>query len=479
MYNHLARVGNKMEEDLTSKKLIINKIRIPRKLSTSLARKICSPLWKRIIKSIEKKEVETILEIVKAIDTQKGSPCFPHPFVEALDTFPAKSIRQGMCNFIFFYDSNGENQWILCQCTSFVDAIFSSTYSGRHKSSVNDELILNSIKRVFKAEDKVNSKQCGIEKAIFSGFLLDQTRPYHHFYDQLKWLVHLRTKKPIVSDKSFFAPKYFKRNLSPSRKSPTFSMFPLVIGSNQLGIKLDKYSDYMEKVVYKDSLKDLHGGIINYRWNQAVSTLKKRSAKNKTLTLWFGISGQKRIWVEQEDFLPTLVQQLKPWFDSFVFFIDGYTQYECTDDHPIKGMKSTGISQDLEIVNSISQKLLPFSNTLIVNLVGQTYRKKIQQCQSVDFFIANAGAGQLTPHRFCKKPGILHSNEKHCVFSMGINNTTVKLVNKSLVKDVGNLFAKGKNGGANLAGIGFISYSIDVQVVIDMTVDMLKIDKSS
>jgi hypothetical protein len=58
---------------------------------------------------------------------------------------------------------------------------------------------------------------------------------------------------------------------------------------------------------------------------------------------------------------------------------------------------------------------------------------------------------------------------------MGINNTTVKLVDKSLVKDVGNLFTKGKNKKANKSGIGFISYSIDVQVIANMTVDMLKL----
>ena len=105
--------------------------------------------------------------------------------------------------FYFFYDSSGQNQWILCQCTSYIDAIFSSTYSDKHKSWVNDELLLASIKRVFKAEDKADAKQGGIEKAIFSGYLLDQIRSYHYFYDQLKWLVHLQTKKPIVNDKSF------------------------------------------------------------------------------------------------------------------------------------------------------------------------------------------------------------------------------------------------------------------------------------
>ena len=217
--------------------------------------------------------------------------------------------------------------------------------------------------------------------------------------------------------------------------------------------------------------------MIHYQWNQIVKRLKEISLRNKKLTLWFGISGQKRIWVEQEDFLPTLVQQLKPWFNSFVFVIDGFTQYEDTKYRAIQGSKATPVSQDLEVIDSIRQKLLPFKNASVVSLVGKTYRKKIQQCQSVDFFIANAGAGQLTPHRFCKKPGILHSNEKHCVFSMGINNTTVKLVNKSLVNDVGNLFTKGKNIEAKPAGLGFISYSIDVQVIVNMTADMLKLKK--
>ena len=104
-----------------------------------------------------------------------------------------------------------------------------------------------------------------------------------------------------------------------------------------------------------------------------------------------------------------------PWFDSFVLLIDGFTEYEDSNHVALRGSKSTPVSQDLDVVDSIREKLLPFSNITFISLVGQTYREKIQQCQSIDFFIANAGAGQLVPHRFCRKPGILHSNEKHCV----------------------------------------------------------------
>ena len=132
-------------------------------------------------------------------------------------------------------------------------------------------------------------------------------------------------------------------------------MFPLVIGSNQLGIKLDQYSDAMEKIVYKDSLIDMHGGTINYRLHQAINTIIKTPTKNKTLTLWFGISGQKRIWVEQEEFLPALVKQLKPWFDSFIFLIDGFTQMNA-----LMGMSMIPLvsKENPKIVNSIKQNLL-------------------------------------------------------------------------------------------------------------------------
>ena len=99
-----------MEENFAQEKEIKHKIHIPRKLPSSLVRKTQSPFWKKLVKSIEKNEVKTVLEIVKTIDKQKGFLCLPHPFVKAIDTFAARSVRQGMCNFIFFYDSNNENQ---------------------------------------------------------------------------------------------------------------------------------------------------------------------------------------------------------------------------------------------------------------------------------------------------------------------------------------------------------------------------------
>ncbi len=449
--------------------------KIPKKkLPDTLAQKVCNPIWKKIIDAIEHGDVQPILELINTIDKEQRSPCLPHPFKKSMDTFPTKSRREGMCNFIFFSDLNNNNEWILCQGTSFVDALFSTKDYGKHKLSINDKTIINSLRRVLRKENKKNQQNSKKNKAVFAGYLLDQTRPYHHFYDQLKWMVHLNNTKPIVSQNSFFRPKYLdKIKRFKLATEPTFSMFPLVIGSNQMGMKLDQYTDKMEKVVCQDSLKGFGISMLNYRWSTFIKDIKKISGNNNTLTLWFGISGQKRIWIEQEEFLPALVEELKPWFDSFIFLIDGFTNYENNKHETVKGAKSIPIEQDLEVIHSIRKKLLLHPNTSVVSLVGKTYRKKIQYCQSADFFIANAGAGQLVPHRFCKKPGILHSNEKHCVFPTGINNTTVKSVDKSFVKDVGNLFAKGK--GKERLGSGLISYSIKVQIVINMIKEMLEL----
>ena len=118
-----------MKKKLNSKKPEKYNFFIPPKLSSSLAEEVCSPLWKKIISSIENQEVEIILGIVKGIDTCEGILHLPHPFIDAVDTFPVKSMRHGMCNFIFFHDSTNRHRWILCQSTSFVDAIFSSSFA--------------------------------------------------------------------------------------------------------------------------------------------------------------------------------------------------------------------------------------------------------------------------------------------------------------------------------------------------------------
>lgn len=459
-----------MKKTPNPKRLGKYKFYIPAKLQSSLFEDVTSLWWKDVIESIENKDFNSILKILKKIDKTKGVLYLPHPFKEDTSTFPVKNIRRGMCNYIFFSDSSGNHQWILCQSTSFIDALFSKKLSSKHKYSVDDKIIINPLRSILKQEGKSIDKKQKNEKAKLEGYLLDQLRPYHHFYDQLKWLVHLNTKRPIISHHSFFVPSCLQRRTEIPRNYSTFSIFPLVIASGEP----DRFSKKMEKLIYFDSMQRGFRSTIVCKLKKIINLSKILPKRKEELRLWFGISGQKRIWLEQEDCLPILIQKLSPWFNSFTIYIDGFTRYEDSRLMPVVNSKLDPVNEDLEVFKSIQSKLSKFSNVSLVNLIGQTYRKKIQYCECVDFFIANAGAGQIVPHRFCRKPGILHSNQKHGIFPTEINNNIVKSVDKMLVKDVGNIFDNNEQADHDTRP-GFISYSIEPEVIISMTKELLEL----
>ena len=90
-----------MKKTPNPKRLRKYKFYIPAKLQSSLFEDVTSLWWKDVIESIENKDFNSILKILKKIDKTKGVLYLPHPFKEDTSTFPVKNIRRGMCNYIF------------------------------------------------------------------------------------------------------------------------------------------------------------------------------------------------------------------------------------------------------------------------------------------------------------------------------------------------------------------------------------------
>ena len=63
---------------------------------------------------------------------------------------------------------------------------------------------------------------------------------------------------------------------------------------------------------------------------------------------------------------------------------------------------------DIEVYQSIVQKLNAIDNVKVINLVGLTYSKKIEEFNTVNFFVANSGTGALVPSLFEEVVGIFH-----------------------------------------------------------------------
>ena len=47
-----------------------------------------------------------------------------------------------------------------------------------------------------------------------------------------------------------------------------------------------------------------------------------------SLTLWIGIPGQRRAWLEQWEGIPLILKNLSQYFPSIKVFVDGMTAYD-------------------------------------------------------------------------------------------------------------------------------------------------------
>src|SRR5690554_6063337 len=148
----------------------------------------------------------------------------------------------------------------------------------------------------------------------------------------------------------------------------------------------------MEDFVFKESIE--RSGVAN-------------TNNPKGLTIWFSITGQKRVWLEQVDACINIVEKLSNHFKEINLYVDGMTAMQ---DREIIN------KEDLVVFQKIKMQLNSTSNVKLVSLIGKKYKEKIAISESIDFFISNAGAGCMVPLRIAKKPGVLHSNKKLFTF---------------------------------------------------------------
>ena len=355
-----------------------------------------------------------------------------HPEQPGLVTQAVHSIQLGMANFVIMLDKEKKSPWLFAQCEGMIDLIV--TKNAFYKTSTSN---VNAIKSHI-------AKLSGLKfyrnvHAKPYGFLLNQIRPYHYFYDHLKnYIAFSKNKKPIFGEKSFFKPK------------PTFSgnkneyvwLFPATVGGNQLKVGASTlHNKRMEEYVALSA---------------AETRQEKSNAGKSHLTLWYGITGQKRQWLQQEEAIVNIVQELQPYFNTIEILIDGMTAPE--------GDKIENL-EDKSIYCNIEKKIANICS--VRSVIGLDYRRKIALCSEADVFIANAGTGCMVPLRFCKKSGVLHSNSRLNSFP-GTNQGTVKFFDRKYVKDV----PDPDSPRPDLA-----SYHIPWQHIFNLLVEVLNVEK--
>lgn len=362
-----------------------------------------------------------------------------HPFKPDIECACRASERIGMANVLFLSDENYENSWAAIQVVHFIDAIVvdDNCYIFNEAASDIVEKVAGKVVRkkfIPKLSKKTNQ---------FGGFVVDQSRPFHYFYDQL-----VNLKKFSLHDNFSFATWkncFFDPGLlgiAPGNKYDTkkyYYLFPTTIGGLQtfkgnIGLNRPDVAA-MENALLEAAFSD-----------------KKIADLGHDLRIWIGITGQKRCWKEQVSGYCNLVLELKNHFASIQLVVDGMT---ATHGQRIKNPEDELIYDEIyETLNGQVE---------LVKMIGEDYRTKILWASQCDFFIANAGTGCFVPLRVCKRPGVLHSNNTVFTFP-DTYPPAVKKVRKKYIHEVEDPLRRDP---------GFTSYHIPWQHVFNLSAEIL------
>ncbi len=350
-----------------------------------------------------------------------------HP-INNTPTICRSSKRIGMTNVLAFSCEGGRNRWAVIQLTNFIDAIYVDGLLFRIKKAIDVNVCLNAVKKIESNEVKL--KYTSNKKV--DGFIFSQLRPFHYFYDQYVNIFEFLAIDSCMSSRFY------------TDRSCYFDGPP---------------SD----VVFKDASKNgcyIMGSTCanQIETNHALSMHKflKSSVPKKPidtdLTIWMGVTGQKRVWLEQEVGYAEIINKISQNFIDVTVIVDGWTSFVNTE---VSNAEDNAVYR-----NIVANTTAP--NVEFVNLIGKDYREKISYGNSIDIFIANAGTGCMVPAMFCNKAGVLHANK---------SLNTFKLENDERIRIVPDMYIREEV--SDDASVMNVNYSIEWQVLYNLMVELL------
>lgn len=351
-----------------------------------MAEKLLASPYKELKEAYQDCDREAILQFAAEICAQDRVR-LPHPEDGTCICECIGGVMRDWSNILLFADSDRRNRWALIQAGSFINTLV--TESDQYHIAAGGQGQID--KWVTRYRDgKLNWLWDAQQE--FGGLSVFSDRPYHFLYDQLINVPEIADKitgelsVAHADNEHFFdAAKIYDNVRTLSIDPQKYYVLPNILYS--FPWRRWKPQEFFS---YANALED------------AITQKVERSELPGALNLWVGITGQKRSWLEQETGIPKIVKRLAERFGTVHVLVDGIT----APDRQI-----ANVPEDSQVAGAIIDEVArSCDNVTCETLVGQDYWTKIAYCAGTDAFIANAGSGCIVPLRFCKKPGVLHSN---------------------------------------------------------------------
>ncbi|EAI3161250.1 alpha-2,3-sialyltransferase, partial [Campylobacter jejuni] len=205
-------------------------------------------------------------------------------------------------NWVFFIDIKNKNPFLLGQVNSCINFILV-----KNSIIILDEGWSNLyIGAIDHARDFICGSCLDLKyKGIGFGFTLQNTRPAHFFNHILNGFINIDNTKPVYGKNIFFKPKFL---LYTEQKDLVY-FYP----TTKMNTNLVPMFNY----VYQESIRDF------------ITLIDKDIFKEKyDLTIWLGLPGERRNWVEQIEGVANILKHCNKYFKKIKVYIDGMTGYD-------------------------------------------------------------------------------------------------------------------------------------------------------
>ena len=127
--------------------------------------------------------------------------------------------------------------------------------------------------------------------------------------------------------------------------------------------------------------------------------------------VWFGIRVNRRLWIEQEDGVPAIVDRLRERFPSVAVVIDGMTTLDTSfgvfNTRLLESDRSS-IEKENLVVSKLTERFP--RDVKVVNLVGADIWEKILWTEIATVFVGAFGSGFVWTGTIGNRPGVYHGN---------------------------------------------------------------------
>ena len=231
-----------------------------------------------------------------------------HPLYNDVITRAVYSCNNSIFNnWVFFTDKEHKHPFWLGQTCNLVNVIIEQ--NGIYKINIGwgEAMIFGSInnslrKHIIQEPKMINDL---FFKDIKFGFTFENYRPAHFFCQILNHFIQIKHNKAVFSENSYFTPK---NSLITKDKNLVY-FYPTAFMNANLP---QTYS-----FVRTDSLQDY-----------STLTDKEPLKQDYDLTIWLGLPGERRAWLEQITGTAQILKNFSKYFKKIKVYVDGMTAYD-------------------------------------------------------------------------------------------------------------------------------------------------------